>query len=214
MSICSHCNTRLPDGETKCPNCHATVPHANSDSSHENNIQTESASWSTEEDWNEPFDFRRPTQIYTKKEDKYRDALSSAYTFLVTGAAGLLFLLLIATGFLKLDFLFAHNIMLTITSTVMFVVFVLYGIYLLRKSKTLAKEASSENQLSADITKWFHKNVEVDLLEIDVTTEMMEGEKYYKRLDNIRKLILKTYGDLEEGYLEKLAEDLYSSFYN
>lgn len=160
----------------------------------------------------EPIDFRAPTQVYEKKEDKYQDMVSSAYTFFIVGIAGLVILLLIACNVIQLDFLFRNNILLTVTSYFLFIVFVVYGIYLFRKSKVVAKEAVSENQLTLDIMDWFRKNMNLEMLEIGVTEDMLEEEKYYKRMENIKTLLQKTYGELEEGYLDKVSDDLYQEF--
>lgn len=151
------------------------------------------------------------SSIYIKKEDKYKDTLSSAYTLLIVGFGGLALLLLVVTDIINLNLQAPGKYITYSGIALMLIVFIIIGFASLKSSKRLAKEADSENQLTEDILIWFNKNITYDLLENGVTEEMMDEIKYFKRINNIKQIINKAYGELNEGYLDKLAEDIYQN---
>lgn len=60
---------------------------------------------------------------------------------------------------------------------------------------------------------WFNKNITKDLTDNGVHLDMVEEIQYFKRIDNIKEIVQKAYGELNEDYLDKLAEDIYQIKY-
>lgn len=149
------------------------------------------------------------SHAYVKKEDKYKDMLSSAYTLLLVGFGGLVFLLLVVTDIINLNLASPGKYVTYSGVAILLVVFIIIGFYSLRSSTKLAKEADSENQLTNDIIEWFNKNITSDLIENEITDDLGDEMKYFKRIDNIKLIISKAYGELNEDYLDKLSEDIY-----
>lgn len=149
------------------------------------------------------------SSVYIKKEDKYKDTLSSAYTLLLVGFGGLAVLLLVITDIINLNLASPGKYVTYSGMAILLIVFIIIGFHSLKSSKKLAKEAESENQLTEDISTWFDKNISFELMDNGITDDMQEEVKYFKRMDNIKEIIQKAYGELNENYLDKIAEDIF-----
>jgi hypothetical protein len=135
--------------------------------------------------------------------------LSSAYTLLIVGFGGLIALLLVMTDVVNLHLASPGKYITYSGIGILLVIFVIVGIHSLNASKKLATEADTENQLTNDILAWFNKNITEELIDNGVSDEMGDEMIYFKRIENIREIISKAYGDLNEDYLDKLSEDIY-----
>ncbi|RDY33183.1 hypothetical protein [Lachnotalea glycerini] len=155
----------------------------------------------------------KQTPAYVRKEDKYKDTLSSAYTLLFVGFGGLIVLLLIITNIIDLHLASPGKYVTYSGMAILLLIFIIIGLASLKASKKLAKEAESENQLTNDILDWFNKNITKDLTDNGVNLDMVEEIQYFKRIDNIKEIVQKAYGELNEDYLDKLAEDIYQIKY-
>lgn len=149
------------------------------------------------------------SSVYVRKEDKYKDTLSSAYTLLLVGFGGLAVLLLVITDIINLNLASPGKYVTYSGMAILLVVFIIIGFNSLKSSKKLEKEAESENQLTEDILTWFAKNISFELMDSGITDDMQEEVKYFKRMDNIKEIILKAYGELNDNYLDKIAEDIF-----
>lgn len=221
MPWCPECKNEYREGITTCVDC--SIPLVDSlEDINKRNISNEeyetdgsseaideSDAEEAQEDYNSLIDNRKPSSVYVKKEDKYKDTLSSAYTLLIVGFIGLLLLLLVVTNVINLNLASPGKYITYSGIGIMLIIFIIIGFVSLNTAKRLAVEASHENQLTSDILDWFCKSVSVDLIETGITDDMSEEIKYFKRFENIKKLIVKTYGELNEGYIDKLADDIY-----
>lgn len=222
MAWCPKCRTEYANDLTFCEDCNE--PLVESLEEYEKALMEEKSSYepkvitseipdydekAEEEYEDEASKLTKSSPVYTKKEDKYKDTLSSAYTLLLVGFAGLGVLLLVVTDIINLN-LAAPGKYVTYTGiAIMLIIFIIIGFSSLKSSKKLAKEAESENQLTEDILEWSFKNITIELIDNGVTEDMQEEEKYFRRFDNMKEIIRKAYGDLNEDYLDKLCEDIF-----
>lgn len=221
MPWCPECKNEYREGITTCANCSISLVDSLEDINKRNisneeyeidgSLQAidESDAEEAQEDYNSLIDNRKPSSVYVKKEDKYKDTLSSAYTLLIVGFIGLLLLLLVVTNVINLNLASPGKYITYSGIGIMLIIFIIIGFVSLNTAKRLAVEASHENQLTDDILDWFSKSISADLIETGITDDMSEEIKYFKRFENIKKLIVKTYGELNEGYIDKLADDIY-----
>lgn len=221
MPWCPECKNEYREGITACANCSISLVDSLEDINKQNisneeyetdgSLQAidESDAEEAQEDYNSLIDNRKPSSVYVKKEDKYKDTLSSAYTLLIVGFIGLLLLLLVVTNVINLNLASPGKYITYSGIGIMLIIFIIIGFVSLNTAKRLAVEASHENQLTDDILDWFSKSISADLIETGITDDMSEEIKYFKRFENIKKLIVKTYGELNEGYIDKLADDIY-----
>lgn len=157
------------------------------------------------------------SKVYINGMDKIKDLKSTAYTFLLVGFAGFLFVILLAFKIIR--FSLAENIhpFMYLVMGALFIIFIAIGFHSMKNARNLAQEAKEESDLTEDIMSWFKKNFTSQ--DIDGTTdsylseEPLEEIKYYKRCEEIKNILVKTYGELDEAYLDKIVEDLYNHLY-
>lgn len=97
---------------------------------------------------------------------------------------------------------------------VLVILFIVMGIISLRNSKILKKKAYKENNLTQEIKRWcmdrFRKE-EIDaILEIDKQQEELQ---YFARAKYMKEAIQKQFMNLEEGYLDRLIEEVYAEIF-
>lgn len=223
MAWCPKCRNEYVEGNTFCSDCNE--PLVESLEVYDKALMEEKQSYEPEviageipgyEETDEEEDYDEVTKrltksspIYVKKEDKYKDTLSSAYTLLFVGFGGLVLLLLVITDIIDLNLAAPGKYVTYSGIAILLIVFVIIGFSSLKSSKKLAKEAESENDLTKDILQWTNKNITIELMDNGITEDMQEELKYFKRMDSIKEMIQKAYGELNEDYLDKLAEDIY-----
>lgn len=153
---------------------------------------------------------------YRPAEDKARDFMSSALTLLLVGGVGLITIILIITGVIKMSF--ANNIRFLSygVMSALFILFIIIGIKSFFKSKNYKKEAEIEKVLINDIHKWFFENntkEDVDKC-LDAESEnLIENEKYYKRVESIKHKIQSKFTDLDEAFLDKITDDFFHELF-
>lgn len=223
MAWCPKCRNEYVEGNTVCNDCNE--PLVDSLEEYDKVLMEENLSYEPEviageipgyEETDEDEDYDEITKkltksssVYIKKEDKYKDTLSSAYTLLLVGFGGLIALLLVITGIIDLNLATPGKYVTYSGIAILLFVFIIIGFASLKSSKKLAKEAESENELTKDILQWFEKNITFELIDNGITEDMQDELKYFKRIDAIKEIIQKAYGDLHEDYIDKLTEDIY-----
>ena len=150
------------------------------------------------------------TNTYVKTSDRYKDNLSSAYTFLICGFGGLLILALEDFGIIKLwGMLGVSKILLNVVVGGLFIGFIIIGISSLRYSKTLKKQATEEEKFTIELIDWLKDNLTIETIENSYDTNIPEEMKYFRRVEIIKKKLEETYSTLDEEYLVKISDDYY-----
>ena len=97
---------------------------------------------------------------------------------------------------------------------VLFILFIIMGIVALRNSRILRRKAHKENNLTAEIKKWCIENLyeeEIDRL-LDIEQQSVEL-KYFQRFDYVKSTIQNQFMNLDEDYLDRLIEEIYSEIF-
>jgi len=150
------------------------------------------------------------TNTYVKTSERYKDNLSSAYTFLICGSFGLLILVLEDFGLIKLwGMLGDSKILLNVVVGGLFTGFIIIGIKSLRYSKILKQQASEEDEFTSKLIEWLHTNLTIESIETSYNTNIPEEMKYFKRVEIIREKLEEMYSTLDEEYLIKISDDYY-----
>ncbi len=146
-------------------------------------------------------------QVYEYKSERAENFKTSAYTLLLVGVAGLVLLILTALKIISLQF----GILTYIVMGFLFVLFIIMGIFSYHSYKKIALDAVTENNLTKEIKAWCLKNLTADMIDKELMIdELAEEMKYFKRTEQIKKLISETFINLEEGFLDAIIEDLYT----
>ena len=139
--------------------------------------------------------------------DKYKDNLSSAITFFICGAAGLLIVLLNDLGVIKLvskgssSFIFSNIVLILV-----FVIFILIGVFSLKYSKKIKTSATKEEKDTKEMYEWLEKNVTTDEIEASYDNDIQEEMKYFSRIEYIKNLLAKEFPDAPETTVEAVGD--------
>lgn len=145
--------------------------------------------------------------MYENSEDKYKDNLSSAITFFVCGAAGIIILILNDLGILKFVVKGSSNfILINIVLGLLFVGFIAIGFWSLKYSKNIKNKAAIENKDTDTILAWLNKNVSRDDIESSYNNDIAEEMKYFNRSDYIKSAILKQFPETEDNLADTVAD--------
>lgn len=145
--------------------------------------------------------------MYENSEDKYKDNLSSAITFFVCGAAGIIILILNDLGILKFVVKGSSNfILINIVLGLLFVGFIAIGFWSLKYSKNIKNKAAIENKDTDTILAWLNENVSKDDIESSYNNDIAEEMKYFNRSDYIKSAILKQFPETEDNLADTVAD--------
>ncbi len=152
--------------------------------------------------------------MYENSEDKYKDNLSSAITFFVCGAAGIIILILNDLGILKFVVKGSSNfILINIVLGLLFVGFIAIGFWSLKYSKNIKNKAAIENKDTDTILAWLNENVSRDNIESSYNNDIAEEMKYFNRSDYIKSAILKQFPETEDNLADTVADKYIDSLF-
>lgn len=145
--------------------------------------------------------------MYENSEDKYKDNLSSAITFFVCSAAGIIILILNDLGILKFVVKGSSNfILINIVLGLLFAGFIAIGFWSLKYSKNIKNKAAIENKDTDTILAWLNENVSRDDIESSYNNDIAEEMKYFNRSDYIKSAILKQFPETEDNLADTVAD--------
>lgn len=169
-----------------------------------------------------------PFKVHVRASDQYSDVASSAFSFLLVGAAVTTAMLLIATGVIHPP-LYGQARFLTYTVlTVLGLVFLAVGVTSARKARQIKAAIREEDQFNASVYQWFLSTYTGAQIDQSADAQMdqdvaMNPEKQFtiisdeirclKRMDVIREYLKREYQHLDDGYVEYLCEELYQKIY-
>ena len=143
--------------------------------------------------------------LYESTDDKYKDNLSSAITFFVCGAAGIIILILNDIGILKFVVKGSSNFILG---------FIAIGFWSLKYSKKIKSSASIENEATDTIINWLNDNITKEDIEGSYNNDIAEEMKYFNRSDYIKNAIMKQFPDTSEGLCDTISDKYIDSIFN
>lgn len=148
-------------------------------------------------------------KLYDSQEEKYKDNLSSAFTFFTCGAVGLIIVALNYFGVIKIITKDSSSfLMINIILLLLFVGFIGIGFWSLNYSKKIRKTADKENDLKTDIFDWLTDNITAEDIENSYDNDIAEELKYFSRGDYVRDKLSIEFPDVDKRLISSLA-DLY-----
>ena len=155
------------------------------------------------------------TNLYESSEDKYKDNLSSATTFFVCGAAGIIILILNDLGILKFVVKGNSNfILINIVLGLLFVGFIAIGFWSLKYSKNIKNKAAIENKDTDTILSWLTDNVSKEDIEASYSNDIAEEMKYFNRSDYIKNAIKNKFPDTDDNLADTIADKYIETLFN
>lgn len=152
--------------------------------------------------------------VYVNNEEKAEENRTSAYTLLFVGGIGFILIILFFLDVIDLGMSVTGKYMITGVMGVLFFLFIIMGIISMKNSKILKKKAYKENNLTVEIKKWCVENLKKDAIDDLLKIEgQMDELKYFQRFDYMKKAIQKQFMNLDEGYLDRLIEEVYPEIF-
>ena len=112
-----------------------------------------------EKDFEEDSFFGGGDNTYVKKSDKYEDVRSSAFTMLIVGMLGIIFVVLTITQVIKIPFNPTTAWLFYGIMGIVFVAFVVGGLVSFSRAKKLQAEAEIEDAKIDEINAWAKENL-------------------------------------------------------
>lgn len=156
---------------------------------------------------------------YRDNEERAQENRSSAYVLLGVGVVGCVIVALLFLDKLPIAMNPFNRYMTSGVMGVMFVIFVIMGFVSMKSSKVFEKKAKTEGMLTVEIKDWCAKALAADKIDGEIFSEeemhnLAEEIKYFKRFDEIKRLINYQFLNLDEAYLEHMIDEIYPEIFS
>ena len=152
--------------------------------------------------------------FYVNNEEKAEENRTSAYTLLTVGTVGILLIALVFAEVIDIGMSVTNKYIVTGVMGVLFILFIIMGIVSMKNSKILRKKASKEDNLTKEIKKWCVENLKKGEIDRILNLAGLQEElQYFQRFDYIKAAVQKQFMNLDEGYLDRLTEEVYSEIF-
>jgi len=149
-----------------------------------------------------------PSATYVRKTDKAKDYLSSAYTNIICGVIGLVFIILNMVGVISL----VTSLFSQIVFLVLFAVFLVSGIKMYFSSKAIAAECDLEEETEKSIIEWLDNNITSEYLESIRDDSASDEINYFNFCENIRTKVREVFPDADASMIESLIDEHLTKF--
>ena len=144
---------------------------------------------------------------YEKKSDKLKDLKSTAVTFFFFSFVGLIMTGLNILGIMNFIGGFLQYCLLTAMTVGFFIV----GINSIQRAKKVAIEATKEAEDIKAITDWMNLYVTEETINELKQSSLSDEANFIQIMDGIKRLIIKEFGEIDEAFLDYIAEEYYNS---
>ena len=152
---------------------------------------------------------------YVNNQEKAEENRASAYTLLLVGGIGFIFIVLAFFDLLPIHRLVGNKYIICGVMGTLFLLFFVMGVVSMRNAKVFAKSADKENGLTLQIKQWCLQNIKK--CEIDenlaFTEDTSEELKYFPRFEMMKAIIKSQFMNLDEAYLDRLIDEIYSEIF-
>ena len=150
---------------------------------------------------------------YVKKADKYDDVRSSAFTMLIVGMLGIIFVILALTKVINIPFSETTAWLFYSIMSIVFIAFTVAGFFSLRRANKLKDEAEIENEKIDEINAWANDNVSKTVIDAGLDLNESVEILYFSRAEKIKGLLMHQFEDVDEGLIDLLTESIYTNIY-
>lgn len=221
MPWCPNCKDEYKEGITTCADCGCELVNDLSLVETKDDIEEDTFTYEEAElaeayeDLEEIMELQEEeTQVYVNNEEKAEENRTSAYTLLIVGSIGFIGVVLYMLGVFGTGMSKNSKYMITGVMGSLFILFIIMGVVSLRNFRIFKKRAYSENNLTAEITKWSLTNLKKDEIDEKLSLgDMLEEAKYFERTKYIKASIRSQFMNLDESYLNRLTDEIYPSIF-
>ncbi len=150
--------------------------------------------------------------VYQKKSERAEELKSSGRVLLIFGILGCVVMLLIDFGILPIKP--GNLVMMNIVMFALFALFFGFGVYSLKSAAKYRKESSDEEERTNQILAWASEHLTAQEIDENVVREDETEEiRFFRRTEYMKKRMTAEFGELEESYLDSLAETVYQEIF-
>lgn len=154
-------------------------------------------------------------KAYVEMGTRYEDMKSTAYSFMLVGAAGLILMLLLFTGLIPLQFAAYMKSLMGIVMGIMFFIFLVIGIRSYMQLGSLKEQVRKEAEETAAAKTWFFENFRAN--DIDTSMEILPKDgpeqKYFKRSRHMKQALCQQFPSYTDAFLDYLTEQFYEELF-
>lgn len=156
--------------------------------------------------------------FYRNHDERAQEHKSSAYTLLLVGGVGMAGVVLFFLDVFSISTTSFGKYMITGVMGVTFLLFLVMGVVSMKNSRVLEKKAGKENNLTREIKHWCFENIRREdmdnsLFQSEESAACSEEIKYFRRSDRMKEMLENQFMNLEEGYLERLIDEVYPEIF-
>lgn len=147
-----------------------------------------------------------PSDTYVPKAEKYKDLISTTFTFIGFGILGLIFALLNIFKVLTL----LSSILPQVVLSILCIGFIIIGVQSYLKAITTKGEIGQEEELTRLLNEWMQTHVTREYLYELEDPALTEEINFLNKMDFIKERILEEFGEINESYLDQVVENYYN----
>ncbi len=149
---------------------------------------------------------------YRNSSDRAEDNRSAAWSLLLVGGVGFVFLVLSLAGIIKTNF----NPIVYIVMGFIFLLFIVMGFVSMKSAKGYKQVAASEKQLKKELKTWCEENLTAEMIDSRLKIAgMTEEVKFFHRSALIKAVINGNKPGLDQAFLEHYIDEvLYDVIYS
>lgn len=155
------------------------------------------------------------TGVYEDPEKKAGEFRSSAYTLFIVGGLGLAVLAVLIAGVLPIRLDPFSQWMTCLIMGVLFLIFIVMGVFSMQSAKKLAGLAAKEHSLTEQMRAFCRENLTAGLLDerAQVTEADVEEMRYFKRTGQIKQLLLEAFPEVKSDHLDYFTDEIYPEIF-
>ena len=142
--------------------------------------------------------------LYVSKKNRWEDASSTAYIFVLFGCIGDIIIVLSMLGILSLPI--ASTRFNQIIMLLLFTVFLMIGISSWKKAIILKSKIGEEEDTTKQINAWLEENMTKTTLDTISDTSVPEEIDYLNKLNYLKENLQQQFPDADIDYLDALAD--------
>ncbi|MGN0328769.1 MAG: hypothetical protein ACI4D4_07290 [Lachnospira sp.] len=147
------------------------------------------------------------SNLYESSEDKYKDNLSSAITFFVCGAVGIILLVLNFIGIIKIVSKDNSSfILVNVVLGILFIGFIFIGFWSLKYSKKIKASVAQEDNEAKKILEWLRNNITEADIENSYDNDIAEEMKYFNRSEYVKNAITEEFDEIDDRLADSITD--------
>ena len=154
----------------------------------------------------------KSSTVYEAGKDKASEMKSSAEALFIVGILGIVFVVLVFMDVIKINFTLSGKIIACSTLGILFLFLIVMGFLSAKSFKILQKSAKDEDNLSAEIQKWYKQNLTKEKIDEGLFSKddnTAEELKYFNRIKKINLLVSEKFMNLDGAYQDHICEEIY-----